>query len=105
MKQLLVTLRLSRWLLASSVLLFAISMHNAHSATPVAAAPPVVAKPNPGTPVAPVKGAPVLVTLPPVTNPNGDDDHDGIPNKNDMCPDSEPGEKVNEFGCNPDGDG
>ncbi|WP_424987830.1 thrombospondin type 3 repeat-containing protein [Flagellimonas alvinocaridis] len=34
------------------------------------------------------------ITLPPL-----DDDYDGIPNDDDICPDTPFGEKVNEFGC------
>lgn len=63
-------------------------------------ASPIAVKPVPST-----AQPPVPVKQPPPSVADGDDDHDGIPNKDDLCPDSEPGEKVNQFGCNPDGDG
>ena len=64
------------------------------------AAAPIAVKPEAST-----AKPPVLVKQAPPSVADGDDDHDGIPNKDDLCPDSEPGEKVNQFGCNPDGDG
>lgn len=75
-------------------------------------APPVAARP-----AAPVKPAPVAAKTPPTAAkpapglekqaepPDGDDDHDGVPNKADLCPDTLPQDKVNEWGCDLEGDG
>lgn len=57
-------------------------------------APAVAAAPPPPPP--PVVMAPPPPPPPPV---DGDDDHDGVPNSIDKCPNTPRGDKVDEFGC------